>query len=257
MQITSKHVAFAAGRAVVYGAFSLVDPNRLQGWRKHAFWAGLAAVAAVEGAVVTRQGREDWVSPSETVGVGALSAGVTYGGQELWAKADAWFMDVLQAAGVRQPRLWYAGANALTGAAMTFFDAWTPGEEDDEDELGEAEPIDDHLRGIVRGLLNGITGYGAEELFAQLATARARSSEGLWEFEVDEDAPRTVIRDYAFPVVGTFTRGGTEHLVQLDVYDGQLGSLAIYADEFDPGRDADFSLPRVDEVDFHLEQADA
>lgn len=248
MTPSTRPLLLAAGRAVFYGAAALVDPNRLSGWRKHAYWLGLAAAVAVETALVPADDDVDPLgTPVAKAGVAVGLGGLTYGAQDLWARADAATMRWLGTLGASRPRWWYAAASAATGVAMTLLESRTP--RFDEEDLfvddRERVPMSDAVRDVVLALLGAVQGYGADELTAQLPDTVMMVDGGAIEFEVPDHAPRTVLRDYNFPVVGTFTRDGVEHMVQLSVADGHLQGLWVYTLLEDPdgleGRD--LSLP--------------
>lgn len=252
MAITPQKIIRASVRAAVYGAVALVDPNRLSGARKHAFWLGLAGASAAETALLPRPD-DPWRPPAEVVGEGMFAAGLTYGGHELWAKADAWLIDALATAGARRPRLWYAALSAAIGAGVSLIEVPSIADEFGSDQ--EPTVVSDEVRDVVRGLLNGVQGYGADELFAQLATAQMTGGDGAWDFQVDENLPRTLISDYTFPVVGTYSSDGVEFTVLLDVVEGRLGSLYVLNDDVTGVDEAGVSLPDTASIDFHLEHA--
>ena len=104
------------------------------------------------------------------------------------------------------------------------------------------------MREIVENMLAQCDGWGADELRAQLATAQ--------QFELDEDepvtlvvqpdAPRTLVSDYEFPVVGRGTVDGREVIVRLVIEDGILTLLECVDDEW-------IAHPLPDELRFGVE----
>lgn len=227
--------------AGIYAAatgLTLIEPRSLRGWQKWAYWG---AVSALTGLSAFPQGEDDGVyravMPGYRPALGVATAGVTFGLREPLLAADAWCADTVRGWGAKHPRRWMAVA---TGALSVVALALSPARLERRDAFEEPQdddpiPLEPRVREVVEAMLSEGDGWGADELRAQLATAQqfAFDEDEPVTFEVQSDAPRTLVSDYVFPVVGRGTVDGREVVVRLVIKDGILTFLECVDDEWE------------------------
>ncbi|HHT13666.1 MAG TPA: hypothetical protein GX013_10950, partial [Propionibacterium sp.] len=84
-RIPPARLVLAVAKSAAWGAITLVDPNRLTGWRKHAYWLTMAGGTAAEIAAPTAADDGIYRPVGLTTGVALGTAGLTYGAQDLLA----------------------------------------------------------------------------------------------------------------------------------------------------------------------------
>lgn len=244
-------------RSAALAALALVDPNRGP-LRKGLVVGGGAAVAAWavhdeldptdDEFVLNDSGRLGWA-----VAAGAITCALA-------GPAVRWDARVM-----RTMRRWRVPAPRVVLAALTFGTAWLSeryrpagapiDDEDADDDEGPVEPLDERIEALTRALLSQTDGYGAAELLAQLDAAdQHHSDDGTWQqFHVDDDAPRTIMRDYIFPAWGHYTHEGRDITIALAIDDGKLYSLNqwyLVEDDDAPDFGARLPWPEASEVTF-------
>lgn len=242
--------------AGIYAAatgLTLIEPRSLRGWQKWAYWG---AVSAVTGLSAFPEEEYDGVyravMPGYRPALGVATAGVTFGLREPLLAADAWCTDTVRGWGAKHPRRWMAAATgalsvvalALSSKRAAQFEAF--GEHEDD----APTPLEPRVREVVEAMLAQCDGWGAVELRSQLATARQLGSAATAPvtFEVQSDAPRTLVSDYVFPVVGRGTVDGVKVVVRLIVEDGELTLLECIDDEW-------YAHPLPDDLRFGFENS--
>ncbi|WP_297752017.1 hypothetical protein [uncultured Tessaracoccus sp.] len=242
--------------AGIYAAatgLTLIEPRSLRGWQKWAYWG---AVSAVTGLSAFPEEDDDGlyraIMPGYRAALGVATAGVTFGLREPLLAADAWCADTVRSWGAKHPRRWMAAA---TGALSVVALALSSKRAAQLDAFGEPEdaeldpiPLEPRVREIVETMLAQCDGWGADELRAQLATAQqfAFDEDEPVTLVVQPDAPRTLVSDYEFPVVGRSTVDGREVIVRLVIEDGILTLLECVDDEW-------IAHPLPDELRFGVE----
>lgn len=232
-------------RATAHGGLTLVDPNRVRGIARGAFWAAMAGASAAE--VVSTPD----LDPRDKAPWAVTAASLVVASIGLWERTDAWMVNALRDRGVRHPRLLLAGASLASVAALGLLERRLGRLADDdfapwEEGATDIGPLPGEVRGIVEALLGAVDGYDADRLQSQLGTAQGGDigdpqAIGL---AVDEDAPTTLLDSFIWPVVATFERGGTTHEVVLEIAEGRLWRLAQYvADETIDPDTHDWSWP--------------
>ncbi|WP_297742493.1 hypothetical protein [uncultured Tessaracoccus sp.] len=226
-----------AGLYAAATGLTLIEPRSLRGWQKWAYWAavsaltGLSALPEEEDDVVYRA-----VMPGYGAALGVATAGVTFGLREPLLAADAWCADTVRRWGAKHPRRWMAAATGALSVVALALDSKRPAQFDPSDEPQDETPIPlgPRVREIVEAMLAQCDGWGADELRAQLATAQqlAWAEDEPVTLVVQPDAPRTLVSDYAFPVVGRGAADGVEVVVRLIIEDGQLALLECEDDEW-------------------------
>lgn len=255
MSITRPQLAFALARAAAWAGITLIDPNQLDGWRKHAYWLTMAAGA---GAEVARPMPDDetYAPPGLTVGTALATAGITYGAHEVLARGDSWSVGLLRRMGLKQPRVWAAVtvfAAAMAGALAEAKLTSTAAADEDEGLVtphpAGLGPVPDEIRTAVEHLLDAVDGHGAEELRRQLDAAVCRIEDGLITFVADPGAPRTLIELYTFPASAIFERDGVNHVLLLEIEGGTLSYLSHLIEPYpQDDKNLDWSLPSPDEM---------
>lgn len=224
-------------------ALTLVEPRRLTGWKRQAYWV---AVSALVGAAASmdpdtapvdtgEDGELNWyaypptMSSTEKAAVAFGAAGITFGLRDPLLALDAWSMRQLEACGVRHGRAWAAGVTAVAGAATCLVEAalrsraGDVGETAPEDVV-EPKELDDRVRQIVAEMLARTDDWGAPVLREQLASARQlpQTEQGVVRFVIDEEAPVVDVPDYWFPITG---RADGDVFVMARIEDGRLCEL--------------------------------
>lgn len=229
--------------AGIYAAatgLTLIEPRSLRGWQKWAYWG---AVSALTGLSAFPKEEDDGVyvgaMPGYRSALAVATAGVTFGLREPLLAADAWCADSVRGWGAKHPRRWMAAttgalsvvALALSSKRAAQFEAF--GEH--EDAYLDLIPLEPRVREIVETMLAQCDGWGADELRAQLATAQqfASDEDESVTLVVRPDAPRTLVSDYEFPVVGRGAVDGREVVVRLVIKDGILTFLECVDDEWE------------------------
>ena len=210
-----------AARALAYGGLTLVDPNRVRGWAKGAYWAALSGTAAAETVATPEVDRSE-----------SIPWGVAAGSRGPAEKSDAWTVRVLRGWGLRRPRVWLAGASVAAVVAASWLERRFIADEGMDApwpaEMGPAEPLPENVRAIIAALLDAVDGYDAEHLRAQLATAQGGEvgdpqAIGL---AVGEHAPTDLLDSFLWPVTATFERAGVTREVVLEIAEGRLWRLS-------------------------------
>lgn len=227
-----------AGLYAVSAALTLVEPRNLTGGKR---WAYKAAVAALSGASVL-------VPDNDLVGDGAYIrpsyllmersawavgiSGATFGAMEPLLKLDALTVDWLRKIGCKYPRMLLALLTAGVGAAAIVAESKrrpTIIIEDGEPE-GEPEPLSAEVQQVLTEMLAKTDDWGAKELRAQLEGLQEYNylaEMGVVELLPKDDAPRTAVQYYEFPVVGTGTVNGVPARVSIYVEEGRLSTLSV------------------------------
>lgn len=242
--------------ASIYAAatgLTLVEPRSLRGWRKWAYWG---AVSALTGLAALPDEEDDGVyravMPGYRAAFGVATAGATFGLREPLLAADAWCADTVRGWGAKHPRRWMAAATGALGIVALALSPARPERRDAFEEPQDDDPIplEPRVREVVEAMLSEGDGWGAVELRSQLATARQLGSAATAPvtFEVQSDAPRTLVSDYVFPVVGRGTVDGVKVVVRLIVEDGELTLLECMDDEWN-------AHPLPDDLRFEFENS--
>ncbi|GAA4893458.1 hypothetical protein GCM10025789_08300 [Tessaracoccus lubricantis] len=261
-RITGSQHAVALAKSAAWAGITLIDPHRLTGWRKHAYWLAMAGGVAAETALTD----DPYSSPALRAGIGVGAAGVTYGAQDLLARSDAWSIGLLRRLGLKRPRVWAAAAVFASSLAVSLAEAakgrefpFDDGFDDEGQPLPETlEPLPDEARAVITALLGAVDGWGGDELRSQLEGAACRPEQGQFLLVPDEEAPRTLLDSYTFPAVATFRRDGLNHVLMLDVEDGLMAYLTHFVEPYpDDDSGLDLSLPAAGELKIVLGQADA
>lgn len=227
---------------------TLVEPRRLTGWKRHAYWA---AVSALVGAAAASDADEPFVgdlddgeygwyayaplsSREEKASAFLATAGITFGLQEPLLALDAWSMHQLEERGIRHGRIWAAALTAVVGAAAVVVDARqrptmgdvVGGHAAEEDQGEDREPVSlgPRVRQVAAELLARCDDWGAPALREQLASARQypETEQGAIRFVIDDDTPRSPVPDYWFPVIGRGRVDGADVVVVMRIEDGRL-----------------------------------
>lgn len=249
----AKGMALAVGRALAWGAFTLIDPAKLKGSNHTAYWATGAGLGAVEMMAAPDDG---YLTPRSKAALAVGTAALVFGTREWGTKTDAKITGWMRRVGIRNPRLWLAAFTAA-GAFGAYLTERQPNPHDEDlvdlpdyDDIAD-DSLTDDVRGVVAKLLGAVDGYQREVLEAQLASARLIIEDPEWPLTlvVDETLPRTLLGEFTWPVDASFERNGRTHHVYLDVADGRLAVLGQYLDdELDAPADVDWSWPSADEI---------
>ena len=239
-----------AGLYAAATGLTLIEPRSLRGWQKWAYWGAVSAVTGLSAFPEEDDGLYRAIMPGYRAALGVATAGVTFGLREPLLAADAWCADTVRGWGAKHPRRWMAAA---TGALSVVALALSSKRAAQVDAFGESEddapiPLEPRVREIVEAMLAECDGWGADELRAQLATAQqcASDEDEPVTFVVRPDAPRALVSDYAFPVVGRGVADEVEVVVRLVVEDGILTLLECVDDEW-------IAHPLPDELRFDVE----
>ncbi|MCG6568311.1 hypothetical protein [Tessaracoccus sp. ZS01] len=252
-RISRSALATAVLKSAAWAGITLIDPNRLSGWKKHAYWLAMAGGTAAE---VALPDDGTYRPAGLSTGLALGTAGVTYGAQDLLARSDAWSIKQLQRLGIKRPRLWAAVGVFASMMAVSLAQGSEPAEEDADgfDEFGQPlpetlEPLPAEVRAVITALLDAVDDYGSEELRVQLEDAVCRDEDGHFLLVPDPEAPPTLLDSYTFPASATFTRDGATHVLMLDIEDGQLSYLSHMMEPYpEDDADVDWSLPEVSEL---------
>ncbi|MDO5676202.1 MAG: hypothetical protein Q4G35_01705 [Propionibacteriaceae bacterium] len=257
-RISKSQLLLAVVKSAAWAGITLIDPNKLTGWRKHAYWATMAGGSAAE---IARPMPSDgeYRSPGLTTGIALGVAGATYGAQDLLARGDAWSIGLLRKLGLKHPRRWAAGAVFASMLASLLAEAklddWEPPQDDGYDEFGQPlpetlEPLPTQLRAALISLLDAVDGYGSDELREQLADAVCRPFDGQFLLVVDKDAPRTLLNSYTFPASAIFQQGGLNHVLMLEIEDGVMSFVSHHVEPYPEDESIiDWSLAAADELE--------
>lgn len=162
--------------------------------------------------------------------------------------------------GVRDPRLLAAGVAVVTVLAGYALTRLAP-VDDAPDATVELDP---RAAEVISALLEADF-PGAESLRTQLDVAAQHDAPvgaGVLIAIDYPDLPRAVPHDQTWPVSATFTRGGVDYRLRLEIADGYLNMLSVTpeADEFDDFDrawqaldDGEVLLPPLTEMVFHDE----
>ncbi|WP_105566133.1 hypothetical protein [Microbacterium halophytorum] len=274
-------VAHGVVSTALMAALALIEPRRLSTGRRLAYRGAVAGLTAWTMWASLRPSRDTEGDELGFVGRAAITtgaAGAALGLAEAGEALDARLNDGLVRAGVRRPRLWLAaGEAALSFAAWWAARAADRASRDEEDSEEPAESIvevPEGIRALASLLLSATDEHGAPQLREQLLSARLVSSDGgefdvaFAQFDVDQDLPRAVPGNGAFPVIGRFRALGDRTFdVRLFVANGRLESVHIdeggdwSAEEveewYEAGHDPDEleTWPSPDEVELLIETA--
>ncbi|MEJ1155729.1 MULTISPECIES: hypothetical protein [Microbacterium] len=274
----SRSVTNGVVSASLMAAMTLIDPRRLTTARRLIYRSTMAAFTAWGVWVVLKADDDSTLTGSARVGVTVGAAGATLGIAEAGEALDARLSDSLVRAGASRPR-----AILAVGAATISLISWWMGRTQpatvpqgsiDDAAAEQFVAVPDEVRALVSHLLSASSGFGAHELRAQLAVARASVYEGsqlgdFWPgvgFQVPADLPVAVPGDATFPVIGRYRAlEGRTFDLYLVVQDGRLGTLAVSeardwtAEDLESWLDADHGLhelgrwPAVDEIEVMIE----
>lgn len=257
-RIPPARLVLAVAKSAAWGAITLVDPNRLTGWRKHAYWLTMAGGTAAEIAAPTAADDGIYRPVGLTTGVALATAGLTYGAQDLLAKGDAWSIGVLRRAGLKRPRVWAAaavfGSMLASSLAEAKLASQATAEDDGYDDLGRPlpetlTPLPQDVRRTIELLLDSVDGYGSDELRAQLDDVVCRDETGHFALVADAAAPRTLLDSYTFPATALFTRDGINHVLMLDIEEGRMSYLSHLIEPFQEDEsNVDWSIPDAEEL---------
>lgn len=252
-RISRSQLVLAVAKATAWAGITLIDPNKLTGWRKHAYWLAMAGGTAAEVAMPMTPDDGIYRSPETTLGIAAGTGGIIYGAQDLLARSDAWSIGLLEKIGLKKPRAWAAAAVFASMLGSSILEAKTAPEAEEYDEerpdRATLEPLPEKVRAVIAQLLDAVDGYGSEELRAQLDGAVCRPEDGQFLLMADPEAPRTLLESYTFPATAIFERDGVNHILMLDIEEGQLAYLSHFVEPFQEDENAvDWSLPEVSEL---------
>lgn len=252
-RISRSQLVLAVAKSAAWAGITLIDPNKLTGWRKQAYWLAMAGGTAAE--IAAPMGPDDGIyrSPETTLGIATGAGGIIYGAQELLARSDAWSIGVLRKLGLKQPRVWAAAAVFATALSSAVLEAKVGPEEDEYDEelpdRSTLEPLPENARALIEQLLDAVDGYGSDELRAQLEGVVCRPESGHFLLMADPESPRTLLDSYTFPASALFTRDGVNHILMLDIEEGQMQYLSHFVEPFQEDENlVDWSLPQVSEL---------
>ncbi len=249
--VLTRSLLVDAARAVGYGALALVDPNRVRGLGKGAYWAALSGATAAETALVPEVDRR------ESIPWGITAASLVLAGKGLYERSDAWLVGKLEGWGVRRPRWWLAGATVASVLALGWVERRFTHAHDEEwvdphDLTGDASDLPENVRALLTAMLDAVDGYDVDRLRAQLDVTCGGSvgdPAAIGLVVDDEDLPTTLLDNFMWPVTVTFERGGLTHEVMLEILDGRLWRLAQYVAEGEVDIEThDWSWPMIDEV---------
>ncbi len=248
-------LALAVAKAAGWAGLTLIDPNKLSGWRKHAYWLGMAGATAIEVGATPLE--EDVEVPNLGFGLALASGGLIYGAQDLLARGDAWSIRFLERLGLKHPRRWAAATTFALGVGAALAEArQRPATFEDEgyDEFGQPlpetlEPLPVEVRAAIVAMLDGVDGWCGDELRRQLDDVLCRPIDGQFLLITDPDAPRTLLDSYTFPASAIFQRDGLNHVLMLDIEDGALSYLSHHVEPY-PEDDStvDWSIPSSEEL---------
>ncbi|MEV8266275.1 hypothetical protein [Microbacterium sp. NPDC076911] len=277
----SRSVTNGVVSASLMAVMTLIEPRRLTTVGRLFYRLSMAVLTAWGVWVVLRSDDDGTLPAAARAGVTVGAAGATLGIAEAGEALDARLSDSLVRAGATRPR-----AILAVGAAAVSLASWwvartrpetTQQECFDEGAAEQQVDVSDEVRAIVSQLLMVSNEFGAPELRAQLASARASVYQGsqlgaFWPgvgFRVPADLPLAVPGDATFPVIGRYRALGDRTFdVYLVVQEGRLATLAISEardwtdEELESWMDADHGLqelgswPSVDELDLLIETAE-
>ena len=215
-------------KALALAGLTLVDPDKLTGWRRGAYTVALGTMTGW--ALWDELGRDvpgyaalGLDQTPARAGLATGAAGVAVALTPLGIAADAKLTSLLRRLGVPAPRVWLA---ALTFAASKLADRIpVPGPGfAGEDEEQQVLPLDERIRDIAGKILSATEGWGAPELRAQLETASQIGPADPFGVGLApaEDAPLSAADYYAFPFVGRYDADGTTVEITLHVSSGRL-----------------------------------
>ncbi|WP_413320668.1 hypothetical protein AA0Z99_06720 [Agrococcus sp. 1P02AA] len=235
-------VAHGAVSTAAIAGLTLIEPRALGVGSRLAYRAAAAGVTAWT-TWVSLQDDGSQVPLATRAGLTVGAAGAALGMAEAGEAIDARVHDGLRRAGVGRPRaLLAAGAGAaalgswwLARRAMAQAAA-TRDEVVDDEATETLVEVPAEVRALAERLLGASDGFGAGELRAQLAEARATLWEGpeaggFWPgigFAVPAAAPLAVPGDASFPVIGRYRPlDGRSFDVSIGVQEGRLAMLSI------------------------------
>ena len=278
----SSRVLRGTAFSLALGAFSLVDPHRLDPWQRtgHRMISG-----ALAGAVGADLAREDPIVDPVTDSVLLAGAALALAGPA--EELDGWAQKRLGELGITHPRWIFAALGAgMTAATYALASrqvedeqAWHELAHTITDELrGELDP---RLRAVIEAMLapavDGADGAdlpGAAALREQLGHVRQLGDRPFFDtMLVFEDPalttlPRAVPRQQTWPVSACFDRDGRVYRLELLISDGLLAAVTATTDQaetpvgWDMGEAElgalvdDPTPPAVDELELVVESED-
>lgn len=234
-----------AGVYAAAAGLTLIEPRRLRGWQKWAYWGGvsaLAGAAAVEGERSAELGWYAYVPLTGDVHAPAnpttflTAAGITFGLREPSLALDAWFADKLRDWGCKRPRVLMALLTGVAGVGAVALSATAPRLDLPEDEgLGETRDLEPRVRQVVAEMLARTDDWGAKELRRQFASAdqTGTHADGFVLLGSDDEAPRSPVPYYEFPVIGHGVVDDEPVTIRLRIEDGRIATLECRTDEHD------------------------
>ena len=244
----SRSGAHAVTSATLLGALSLIEPRRLSVPGRLAYRGALAGTVAWTTWAALNS--EENLLNLERAAFAAAAGGAAMGLSEAGEALDARLQDFLERAGIARPRVWVAlGTVALTLGAWCL-DRRVDSALAESPEGPDGEPVElpEQVRAIIDRLLAATDAFGAPELRAQLAQARALPELGPREpgfvpvltLDVPDGLPLAVPANALFPVSGRFTAlGGRTFDVSCSVAAGRLERVFVAEAEDWPAEDYD------------------
>lgn len=235
---SAQHVVLTSAAV---GVLALFDPaRRTVGGR-----VLLRAGAAVVNGFITWCDPGPTRSATERIGTTASAVGAGLALSEAGDAIDARLDSFVRRRGIRRPRLvlaLFAAASMLGAHALSRRIDAASGSDEHDDHFLDDEPIEipTDVRELATALLARADGYGAPELRAQLAAARAIEYLGEDEasfypgivFTMPADLLLAVPSEARFPVIGRYHPfDGRSADVSLTISDGRLASLSITTGE--------------------------
>lgn len=261
-RISRSQLVLAVAKSTAWAGITLIDPNKLTGWRKQAYWLAMAGGTAAEVAMPMAPDDGMYRPVELTTGIAVGTGGIVYGAQELLARGDAWSIGLLRKLGLKQPRVWAAAAvfASTLGTALGEAKFAPEGEDEGLDRPApeSLQPLPAELRATIEAMLDAVDGYGSDELRAQLEDAVCSEEMGHFALVTDSESPRTLLDSYTFPATALFTRDGINHILMLDIEDGRMAYLSHLIEPYQEDETTvDWSLPDVSELEFVLGFEDA
>ncbi|MGZ0710595.1 hypothetical protein ACWPKO_19890 (plasmid) [Coraliomargarita sp. W4R53] len=236
----SRSVVHGVTAASLMSALTLVEPRRLSVGRRLAYRCAIAALTAWGVWAQLRTEDDGTFAPATRAGITIGAAGAALGIAEAGEAMDGRLSDGLVRAGARRPRMILAAASAVVSLGSWWWgtrqtiDASSG--DFDEELIEEFVDVPDEVRALVSHFLAASEEFGAPELRAQLAEARAsiyvgEDEDAFWPgigFSVRADLPLAVPGDATFPVIGRYRALDSRTFdVYLVIAEGRIGTLAI------------------------------
>lgn len=236
-------VTHGVASTAAVAALTLMDPRDLTPGRRLGYRVVVAGLTAWTTWALLRTEAGATLSNDARIGMVVGAAGAALGAADAGEAIDARLHDGLRSVGVDRPRV----PLALAAAAISIGSWWLGRRSDGAVAAATAVDVEDEpteelvdvpgdVRALAERLLGTTDDFGAVELRAQLAQARAvrwegPEPEGFWPgigFAVPAGAPLAVPGDANLPVIGRYIAlDGRSFDVALGVQDGRLAVLSI------------------------------